>query len=413
MSPEAKPATRAHGWRAGGQADKTVVIFRKDLLPLSETFIRDQVGSYARWRSRLLGFRLVEGIDVVDLMPVLATRRTGLLGSLYLKLLQHGQYFGLKSRGLRDLIRNCNAKLVHAHFGYDAVLLSDVVTGMNLPLCVTLHGTDVLTTAAAWQSGRNGRFFKRYPAKLARLFRDERVHFICVSHALRQAALDKGAPAARTHVFYTGIDLTRFPVVQRKRSPTRVLFVGRLVAFKGCDVLIRAMATVCERHPDATLVVVGDGPQRRMLQELAAELAVPADFLGALPASRVAEEMGKAGLFCLPSVTDEDGNFEAFGMVLLEAQACGLPVVTSARAGAEAIRSGQTGFIFPERDTAALAAQIDGLIADEERFTRMGHAARAHVENAFDIRACTAKLESFYDTLLKPDVNETSRVGEI
>ena len=379
---------------------KVVLVFRKDLLPLSETFIVDQIASYASWSGVLLGFRRVQGIDVDALKPLLATSLGGPIGATYLKVLQHGQYFGLRSRRLAAIIRRIGARLVHAHFGYDAILISDVVAGLGLPLCVTLHGTDILTREEVWASGEKGRFFKRYPGKLAALLKAENTHIICVSEALRAAALAKGAPPARTHVFYTGIDPSRFAPALERRPASEILFVGRLVAFKGVEFLVRAMSIIVQQHPDARLTVIGDGPQRVMLEQLAASLEIDVLFLGALPAARVAEAMSTASIFCLPSVTDDEGNFEAFGMVMLEAQACGLPVVTSARAGREAILDGVTGFLFPERDVEALADLIVRLIADEDLFVRMGRAAQSHVAQTFDVRTCTAKIEAFYDALV-------------
>ena len=82
---------------------------------------------------------------------------------------------------------------------------------------------------------------------------------------------------------------------------------------------------------------------------------------------------------------------------MLEAQAVGVPVLTSARAGAEAIRPGATGELFPERDVASLSASIIGLLEDTDRRRRFSSAARAHVRDKFDIAPCTGRIEALYD----------------
>ncbi len=87
-------------------------------------------------------------------------------------------------------------------------------------------------------------------------------------------------------------------------------------------------------------------------------------------------------------------------MVILEAQACGLPVVTSARGGkTEAIVDGRTGFAFPERDVDLLTEHLSRLLLDDDLATAMSAAAIPHVAAHFDIRDCTRKLEQFYDRL--------------
>ena len=87
-------------------------------------------------------------------------------------------------------------------------------------------------------------------------------------------------------------------------------------------------------------------------------------------------------------------------MVVLEAQACGLPVVTSARgATSEGIVDGRTGFAFPERDVQLLCERLSNLLLDDDLATAMSEAAIPHIAQKFDIRDCTRKLEQLYDRL--------------
>src|ERR1019366_3200949 len=105
-------------------------------------------------------------------------------------------------------------------------------------------------------------------------------------------------------------------------------------------------------------------------------------------------------VFCLPSVTALNGDAEGLPIVLLEAQASGIPVVTSALGGNhEGIVHGETGFTFAERDVDELAARVSELLVDDQLATRMGAAGPTFVARKFDMRLCTRDLESLYDDL--------------
>jgi glycosyltransferase involved in cell wall biosynthesis len=179
----------------------------------------------------------------------------------------------------------------------------------------------------------------------------------------------------------------------------KVLFVGRLSEFKGCEFLLKAMASVQRQVPQAELVVIGDGPEKLKLTSMAEELNLKASFLGALPRDQVRDWMTKARVFCLPSITESTQSFETFGMVLLEAQLCGVPAVTSARGGSESIVHNETGFVFAEKDTEALANYVTALLTDDLLWSRFSRAAHEHVLANFTLDACTRRIEAFYDEI--------------
>lgn len=382
--------------------EKRVVVFRKDLLPLSETFILDQFRSYSSWKPYLTGYQLCQGLDVTG-VPAFTLEEgiSRFLKLAYLKLFQHGQYIGIVPPAFRRFVEQTGAKLIHAHFGYDAILVYDLAKALNMPLVVTLHGSDILHSPEVWKSGREGFFFRCYPDKLQRLFKDERVFFIVVSKALRDAAIQLGVPKDRCTVCYTGSDPAYFsPSAHDVAGSKRVLFVGRLVAIKGCEFLLEAMSTVQKQIPGAELVVVGDGPEKRRLVEIAEALELNAVFLGALPRGQVREWMDKSRVFCAPSISEPPGSFETFGMVILEAQLCGLPVITSAKGGSESIIHNETGFVFAEKDSKSLAQYLCLLLSDVELRNRFSDRARKHVLANFSLETCTRRVEDYYDEIV-------------
>src|SRR5262249_19207401 len=154
---------------------------------------------------------------------------------------------------------------------------------------------------------------------------------------------------------HIGIDVERFAPAERQTSPEPVvLFVGRLVAKKGCEYLIRAMAQVQVTRPDAQLVIIGEGPLDAALKALAEQTTCKCVFLGAQSSDEVRSWFQRARLFCLPSVTADTGETEGLPISILESLAMAVPVVSTQHAGIpEAIRDGETGLLAPERDPAA------------------------------------------------------------
>lgn len=380
---------------------KKVLVFRLHLLERSETFIRDQVLACASWRALLVGFvRARDGLPIDDMeLRLLDGTRPALVGKIHRALLAD---LGATRRSFVAICRREAPDLLHAHFGTDAVIFWPTLRRLTQRVIVTLHGQDITIHREAWERNRL-RFSKRlYPERLLRMADDPRVYFVAVSDDIRQAAIGYGIAPERITVQHIGIDLTRFrfsglPIAAR---PPRIVFVGRLVEKKGVEYLIRAFARVSQQIPGAQLAVLGGGPLGKSLQALAAELGVPVEFCGGVDRSEVSRQLANARVLCLPSVTAANGDAEGLGMVILEAQACGLPVVTSARGGkTEAIVDGRTGFAFAERDVEALTGHLCRLLRDDDLATAMSAAAIPHIAAHFDIRECTRKLEQLYDRL--------------
>jgi D-inositol-3-phosphate glycosyltransferase len=203
-----------------------------------------------------------------------------------------------------------------------------------------------------------------------------------------------GADAAKISVVPCGVDLGLFhpiPPDEAKRNlrlPTTrriVLFVGRIEPLKGIDTLLRAMAEVVPGIPcwqeDLSVIIIGGAPgagleqasaELARLQQLRAELGLEAlvTFQGAKDQDMLAYYYSAADMVVMPSL------YESFGMVALEAMACGTPVVGSKVGGlAYNIQDGQTGFLVPERDVDALAARIRLLLCDADLRKRLGRQA--------------------------------------
>jgi glycosyltransferase involved in cell wall biosynthesis len=378
-------------------AGRRVAIYRTQILPLSETFVRDQALALRRWQPVLVGEREVKALPI-DGLPV----HTGFSGPASVGQRAAGlisRSLGLAPPRMTGVMRQAAPSLIHAHFGFDGVEAWPIARRLGLPLLVTLHGSDITTRMDWFAQGRAGRRWQGYPARLARLAREETVTFIAISDNIRHAAIAAGLPESRIVVRPIGIDRSRFapgsvPVAQRRPM---VLFLGRLVEKKGCTYLLEAFERVRARLPQAELIIGGDGPERTKLAAQAASVG-GARFVGAFTRDVARTLLAEARVFCLPSVTAESGDAEGLPLVVLEAQASGVPVVTSARGGAtEGIRDGVTGYAFGERDVAALTERLMALLTDDALAARFSAAAPPFIGENHDLYRQTAQLEALYD----------------
>lgn len=162
-----------------------------------------------------------------------------------------------------------------------------------------------------------------------------------------------------------------------------IVCISRLVARKGQDALIDAMPAILRELPDARLMIVGSGPRGDALRERARRRGVAGAviFTGAVPYGELPDHYNAATVFAMPARTRGGGlDVEGLGIVYLEAQACGVPVIAGDSGGApETVVDGVTGHVVDGRDIAALARAVTSTCTDPGRAREMGRAGRAHV----------------------------------
>jgi len=177
-----------------------------------------------------------------------------------------------------------------------------------------------------------------------------------------------------------------------------VVHVGRLVPRKGADVLIEAVALLRSDHPDLTLAVAGGGRDRARLERLALRCRAPVRFLGRVPDDRLPALYGCADVFAAPNRTRWAGlEQEGFGIVFIEAAACGVPQVAGNSGGApEAVAHGDTGLLVdrPE-DPAAVAGALAALLDDSSGRARLGGRARERAAALFTYDVLATRLGGY------------------
>ncbi|TDC37886.1 glycosyltransferase [Micromonospora sp. 15K316] len=368
---------------------KVAVIWRSGLLPISETFVRNQGDALPSWRPVYLGANKIASPIAADgdviVYPGTPAGRRG-----WHQLRATG-----RSARLRRLLARLKPTVVHAHFGGDGWLISRTAQQLGVPLVVTLHGVDVTRQPAV--PGLRGA---RHRRKLRAAF-DRAALIIAVSAFIRDRALELGADPAKVRVHYTGVPIPAEPPAGPKTWD--VVFVGRFVDKKGADDLVEALGLLAPLRP--RVLFIGAGPRQEATRARAVQLQVDATFLGAQPPELVQQHMAQARMLAAPSRTASDGDCEGLPTTVLEAASLGLPVVATHHSGIpEGVREGETGLLCAERDPAALAENIRRLLTDEPLRERLGRAARRHAVENFDLRRQTRLLEELYESVVAPGV---------
>lgn len=282
-------------------------------------------------------------------------------------------------------------ELIHAHWifpqGTVAVVLGKL---FRIPVIVTAHGGD----AFALKGGVLSRV-KRWTVQLCAMW---------TSNTLATAKAI--ASSKRFCVIPMGIDFQSFSSGTPKHlgfsqhsHKLILLFVGRLVAKKGMDSLIRAIAKLPDDHRKRIdLWVVGDGIERARLESLAKDLRVEGNvfFYGKVPNKQLPAYYAAADIFVAPSVIDSDGDTEGQGVILLEAMASGTPVIASDIGGiGEVIDNGRTGVLVPAGNSEQLAEAISALLLDPVRRQALAQAGK-EIAKTYDWRLIADKFYELY-----------------
>lgn len=243
-----------------------------------------------------------------------------------------------------------------------------------------------------------GRAFERYKKWVLR----EADHFYPVSDYTAGQLKKLGVEDDRLTVVINGTDPERFHPVDVRELKKELglgrkkilLTITRLVPRKGIDTVLMALAHIRKEIPDIHHLIVGDGPDRSRLENLAKELSLTEQvtFTGRIPYEMLNRYYNLGDLFVMPSRT-RIPDVEGFGIVFLEANSCGLPVIGSDSGGIpSAILHGETGLIIPEGDAGILARETIRLFKDEKRMHKLGDQGRKRVLREANWDVLSARL---------------------
>ena len=287
--------------------------------------------------------------------------------------------------------------VVHLHFPNPLAHLASFLLPANIKRVITWH-SDII---------RQKRLLAMYLPFLKRIaLRADALIAATPAHFTSSTQIPVDLPATKRYVIPYGRDFSDLELTPStaeicdslkakaklmSESGHIVFALGRHVYYKGFDVLIEAMQNI-----DAQLILGGDGPLRAELQEQAERLGVAhkVTFTGSIPEAELAAYFNACDVFCLPSVEQS----EAFGLVQLEAMACGKPVIcTQLDNGVNVVnQAGVTGLAVPVRDVTALTEALNTLLNNDALRTKLGQQAQVHAISGYSLTAMSNSHVALY-----------------
>ena len=367
--------------------------------PVPETFIDGYISHMRRYVPFVVTCRAVN-LELSQAREVLVrpgpTRLDYLIMRFSIPLLARQLPF---ERFRLKVLRARKPSLVHAHFGLEGIYLLPLRSRIGAPIITSFYGHDLSSLP------RQRPFRSLF---VNNTIFDSLDQFVAEGTAARRALIDLGCPPEKVAIVHIGADLNRFPFIERRLKPdelVRLLFCGRFEEKKGLLYGIRALASLRDCGISFQFRVIGYGTQEHAARTLVSQLGLTDQvvFLGGMDHDRFRDELLRAHILLAPSVTDlATGETEGGApTVLIEAQATGMPVVSSRHADIPGVvRDGETGLLADERDIEGIATCLLRLIEHPERWPIMGQAGRAHIEQHYSIVTETARLEALYDRVI-------------
>lgn len=305
-------------------------------------------------------------------------------------------FFGLLA--LLRLVGRERPDVISSHWiipnGFLAALVSKV---SGVPFTTTIPGSDV------YLAGKNPLFswMAVFAAKNADWVISDSRHYL-------QQLYELGFKPKKDTVIRYGVNTKKFKPTGKDKgilkklglqvSTPAIVAVGRMVAKKGFVYLIEAIPKVLQKVPEAKLVLVGDGDERKKLEKRTRELEISDSviFAGTISYDELAKYYNLADVFVMPSIRDEGGNIDASPVAMMEAMACGTPVVATRFSGSsDLVEAGKTGYLVKDKDSAAIADSIVRLLFKKNKKQTQRDVRKIAVRNFSTKSVATRYIEIF------------------
>lgn len=291
----------------------------------------------------------------------------------------------LNSRLIANFLSEIKPDILHAHY-VSSYGVAGLLTGFH-PYIISVWGKDI------YDAPNN--------IILRRLVKKALANADCVLSTSKTMAEQTKKFVTNKEILVTpfGIDLTKFYPCADKKFNKFIIGTARILAPKyGIKYLIKAFAIFLKEVPDAELCIAGEGIQKKELISLSNNLGIinKVRFFGYINPNKIPEFLSHLDVFCMPSIKES----ESFGVVALEAQACGVPVIASAIGGLhETIIDKKTGYLIPPKDPAAIAEKIQFLYQHHKIHLQMGQSGKAFVKANYNWSNNIKIIENAYHKL--------------
>jgi glycosyltransferase involved in cell wall biosynthesis len=290
--------------------------------------------------------------------------------------------------------------IIHAHWTLPQGLIGILAKKFfKIPCVTSIHGSDIF--------GLNSALFKAFNTIVIRN------SDVCTANSRATAKIARKLGINNNiKILPMGVDTDSFQKTHDIDSLKRkyklkgpaILFVGRLIDWKGPDYLIKAMPEILLRFPTAKLLIIGSGPLKEKLVSLVEGFTLNEHviFIDRVPQQELVTFYSTADIFVLPSIINEKSETEGLGVVLLEAMACGLPVIGSDVGGiSDIIKNGETGLLVCQKDSKDLGNQIIRLLTDASLRGKVVGNARNLIETQFSWEVVAERFIKVYRDVLK------------
>ncbi len=383
---------------------KRVIHYKGSYLPITETWIYEQIKNLKRYQPIVYALR-TENLDIYPTEKIRSLELKRGLGDLatffnkgWNKLFNFYPYFMFA-------LRKDKPKLVHAHFGPTAYDFLELKSIFKLPLITSFYGCDL--SLLPYQ---NSEWKLRYK----KLFR-QGDYFLVEGLHMKKCLVELGCPEEKVTVQHLGVDLDRIKFVPRKpeeNGEIRILSVASFREKKGIPYAVEAFGKVREKHENLRLTIIGDSrgsPQEEKEKQsiLAAinkyHLNSCVKMMGYQPYSVFLKELSKHHIFLSPSVHASNGDTEGGVPVsIIETSASGMPILSTTHCDIpEVVVDGESGYLVAERNVDALTEKLEFLISNPDIWEQMGQKGREHIEKNYSIMTQVQRLEEIYDMVVK------------
>lgn len=315
---------------------------------------------------------------------------------------RHASSLRLLYRSIPLIQQGCPTyDVIMCHFGPMGLVALDLkaVGAVAGKVCVAFHGLDL--SAHLVEAGKD---------VYAPLFEQADL-LLPISQFWKKRLIELGCSPTKIQVHRMGIDVEKFAFQTRtlpEGGRVRLVSIARLVEKKGIEYSIRALRDVADRYPAVEYSVIGDGPLMLELSQLVQELALTdvVRLLGWRRQDEVIKTLEASHILLAPSVTSKNGDMEGIPVVLMEAMAMGLPVISTWHSGIpELVKPEACGLLAPERDVPALTQAILNLISTAETWPTLGYQGHQIVAQSFNSATLNQDLEKTFVRLIQQPVS--------
>lgn len=367
-----------------------VAHYNSSYLPITEVWLYNQVKQLVKFSTPFL-CRSTKNLELFPMEQILALHDLSLSSRIYnLLFFKLIGYFPRFASHLRD------AKLLHVHFGYNAVKLAGLKRHLRIPMIVSFYGIDAFSYPLQKSNNRK---------RLLRMFKDaDKV--LVLGPYMKKALIELGCPESSIHIHHLGVDLSRIKYRQRTCDPAQAvsfLLASSFVEKKGVDICMKALSNLKDQI-DFSVDVIGDGPLKSSIVEIIKEGGIEdrVRLHGYQPYDFFINLAYESDVFLQASKTSSSNDKEGTPMSLVDAMATGLPVVATRHSDIpEIVQEGSTGFLAEENSVSEFEKAIMKMADKRTEISSFSEESRKWIEEQFDVKKQSQRLSNMYLEMMK------------